>query len=67
MLDPQEIYLESTDPVAERVAHIYEIYRKELRKANALDFDDLLLEAVRLLGASSEGAGTSTAAAIATC
>jgi DNA helicase-2/ATP-dependent DNA helicase PcrA len=54
MLDPQEIYLESTDPVAERIAHIYEIYRKELRKANALDFDDLLLEAVRVLRSSSE-------------
>jgi DNA helicase-2/ATP-dependent DNA helicase PcrA len=54
MLDPQEIYLESTDPVAERVAHIYEIYRKELRKANALDFDDLLLEAVRVLRSSAE-------------
>jgi len=26
-----------------------EIYRQELRKANALDFDDLLLETVRLL------------------
>ncbi len=54
MLDPQEIYLESTDPVSERIAHIYEIYRKELRKANALDFDDLLLEAVRLLRSSGE-------------
>jgi len=54
MLDPQEIYLQSTDPVAERIAHIYEIYRKELRQANALDFDDLLLEAVRLLRSSGE-------------
>jgi DNA helicase II / ATP-dependent DNA helicase PcrA len=54
MLDPQGIYLQSTDPVAERIAHIYEIYRKELRKANALDFDDLLLEAVRLLRSSAE-------------
>jgi DNA helicase-2/ATP-dependent DNA helicase PcrA len=54
MLDPQEIYLQSTDPVSERIAHIYEIYRKELRKANALDFDDLLLEAVRLLRSSAE-------------
>ncbi len=54
MLDPQEIYLQSADPKSERVAHIYEEYRKELRKANALDFDDLLLEAVRLLKAVSE-------------
>jgi DNA helicase-2/ATP-dependent DNA helicase PcrA len=49
MLDPQEVYLNSADPKTERVAHIYEEYRKELRRANALDFDDLLLEAVRLL------------------
>jgi DNA helicase II / ATP-dependent DNA helicase PcrA len=54
MLDPQEIYLQSTDPVSERIAHIYEIYSKELRKANALDFDDLLLDAVRLLRSSAE-------------
>src|SRR6266571_3992551 len=54
MLDPQEIYLQSGDPKTERIAHIYEIYRHELRKANALDFDDLLLEAVRLLKAVGE-------------
>jgi len=49
MLDPQEIYLQSADPKIEKIAHIYEEYRKELRKANAFDFDDLLLEALRLL------------------
>ena len=38
----------------ERVAHIYETYRQELRKANALDFDDLLLETVQLLRAIPE-------------
>jgi DNA helicase-2/ATP-dependent DNA helicase PcrA len=54
MLDPQEFYLQSADPLSERVAHIYEAYQKELRKANALDFDDLLLEAVHLLRASGE-------------
>src|SRR5207302_5699364 len=54
MLDPQEVYLHSADPKTERVAHIYEEYRKELRKANALDFDDLLLETVRLLKAVPE-------------
>jgi DNA helicase II / ATP-dependent DNA helicase PcrA len=54
MLDPQEYYLNAADPTSERVAHIFEAYRKELRKANALDFDDLLLEAVRLLKSSSE-------------
>lgn len=54
MIDPQEYYLQSADPNSEKIAHIYEAYRKELRKNNALDFDDLLLEAVRLLKSSSE-------------
>src|SRR5690242_13407181 len=54
MLDPQELYLQSADPKTERIAHLYEEYRKELRKCNALDFDDLLLEAVRLLKSASE-------------
>jgi DNA helicase-2/ATP-dependent DNA helicase PcrA len=54
MIDPQEYYLNSSDPNSERVAHIFEAYKKDLRKANALDFDDLLLEAVRLLKSSAE-------------
>ena len=54
MIDPQEYYLQSSDPMSEKVAHIFEAYRKELRKNNALDFDDLLLEAVRLLKSSAE-------------
>jgi len=49
MIDPQEYFLASTNPMEEKIAHIFEIYRKELQKANALDFDDLLLETVRLL------------------
>jgi DNA helicase-2/ATP-dependent DNA helicase PcrA len=54
MLDPQEVYLQSADPKTERLAHIYQIYAKALAKANALDFDDLLLETVRLLKSSSD-------------
>ncbi|HEV2989449.1 MAG TPA: UvrD-helicase domain-containing protein [Candidatus Angelobacter sp.] len=54
MLEPQEMYLQSGDPLTEKIAHVYEVYRQELRKANALDFDDLLLETVRLLQASPE-------------
>ncbi len=54
MLDPQQVYLESTEPNTERVAQIYEVYRQELAKSNALDFDDLLLYAVRVLKASGE-------------
>jgi DNA helicase-2/ATP-dependent DNA helicase PcrA len=54
MIDPQEFYLNSSDPISERISHIFEAYKKDLLKANALDFDDLLLEAVRLLKTSSE-------------
>jgi DNA helicase-2/ATP-dependent DNA helicase PcrA len=54
MIDPQEYYLGSSDPNSERIAHIFEGYRKEMAKNNALDFDDLLLETVRLLKASGE-------------
>jgi ATP-dependent DNA helicase UvrD/PcrA len=54
MLDPQEVYLQSADPKTERVAQIYAEYKKELAKANALDFDDLLLQTVRLLKAAPE-------------
>ena len=54
MIDPQEYFLASTNPLEEKIAHIFKIYRDELNKANALDFDDLLLETVRLLKSSSE-------------
>src|ERR1700677_3157758 len=36
MLDPQELYLQSADPKTEKIAHIFEEYRKELLKANAM-------------------------------
>ncbi|MBV9304317.1 MAG: UvrD-helicase domain-containing protein [Acidobacteriaceae bacterium] len=46
---PEDWYKAATDPKLTRLATIYEQYEEELRKANALDFDDLLLESVRLL------------------
>ncbi|MBV9482597.1 MAG: UvrD-helicase domain-containing protein [Acidobacteria bacterium] len=49
MLEPEELYLEAPDAKSELLAQIFKKYRQELGKANALDFDDLLLEAVRLL------------------
>ena len=54
MVDPQDFFLGSKDPTSERVAHIFRAYQDELRKNNAVDFDDLLLEAVRLLKSSAE-------------
>ena len=53
MVDPQDYYLGSKDPNGERIAHIYKSYKAELRKNNAMDFDDLLLEAARLLKVSA--------------
>ncbi len=54
MVDAQDLFLGSKDPNSERIAHIFKAYQDELRKNNAMDFDDLLLEAVRLLKASGE-------------
>lgn len=47
---PQDLYGRASDPRLTRIAAVYEEYEKALRQANALDFDDLLLETVRLLG-----------------
>ena len=46
---PQDWYKAATDPKLTRLAKIYELYEERLRQANALDFDDLLLESVHLL------------------
>jgi DNA helicase-2/ATP-dependent DNA helicase PcrA len=46
---PQDVYGSSKDPRTTRLATIYDQYEGRLRQANALDFDDLLLESVRLL------------------
>src|SRR5436305_2007542 len=46
---PQDFYKNTADPKMSRLAVIYERYQNRLIECNALDFDDLLLEAVRLL------------------
>src|ERR1017187_5625342 len=48
-LGPADLYKQAANPETEKLASIFEQYEKALRAANALDFDDLLLEAVRLL------------------
>lgn len=40
---------QARDFYQQKVADVYEYYERELRKNNALDFDDLLLAAVKLL------------------
>src|SRR5579862_9355853 len=46
---PEMMASSSTDPITTRLAVVYERFQGKLLEANALDFDDLLLESVRLL------------------
>src|SRR5258706_3396498 len=48
-LTAQDLYKQAVNKESEAVAAVFEEYEKALRQANALDFDDLLLESVRLL------------------
>ncbi|MGH9201470.1 MAG: ATP-dependent helicase, partial [Vicinamibacterales bacterium] len=45
----QDLYQRAGDPMAEKLAVVFEAYEAALHQSNALDFDDLLLESVRLL------------------
>ena len=51
---PEDIYREKTSPKEEKLALVYQKYEDALLSANALDFDDLLLESVRLLRRSPD-------------
>ncbi len=53
-LTPRDAYQAASDPRAERLAVLFEHYQQALRRNNALDFDDLLLEAVRMLETAPE-------------
>ena len=46
---PEDCYRKATDPKTQKLAVVFEQYEAALRSSNALDFDDLLLETVRLL------------------
>jgi DNA helicase-2/ATP-dependent DNA helicase PcrA len=46
---PADFYKTAVNREGEALAAVFEEYEKALRNANALDFDDLLLETVRLL------------------
>ncbi len=46
---PKQALEEATEYHAEIVAKVYQIYAKQLKSANALDFDDLLVMLLRLL------------------
>ena len=46
---PDDLFKSAKTRVDEQIAVVFQEYEKALRNANALDFDDLLLETVRLL------------------
>jgi len=48
-LTPEDLARDATEPTGTRLAKIYELYQNRLLESNAMDFDDLLLESVRLL------------------
>lgn len=51
---PEELSRQAADPQMQRLAALFELYESKLRRANALDFDDLLLKTVDLFYQSSE-------------
>lgn len=48
-ISPQEVINTAVYPSEKRVGEVYEIYEKEKKKNNALDFDDLILKTLDLL------------------
>ena len=54
MLTPEDYQTSANFPFQKSVARIYALYEKSRKAASALDFDDLLLEVVRLFRENSE-------------
>jgi DNA helicase-2/ATP-dependent DNA helicase PcrA len=54
MIDPIEYTQTASSPSQKVAAQIYPLYQKELKNANALDFDDLILKTVKLLKETKE-------------
>ncbi len=46
--DPEEVAGDARNSIEESYAAAYTLYQRRLREANALDFDDLIMETVRL-------------------
>ena len=57
MLDPTFLAENAANHRERTIARLATRYQERLRKSNALDFDDLLLEAVRLFDEAPDGAG----------
>ncbi|MCL2579324.1 MAG: UvrD-helicase domain-containing protein [Oscillospiraceae bacterium] len=49
LLSPDELSKAAGDYRENKIAEIYDVYARELKAANAMDFDDLIYQTVRLL------------------
>lgn len=54
MVVPEEFARLATTPRQRHIASVYHLYQRALRKADAMDFDDLLLNMIDLLASSDE-------------
>ncbi|MEE8715824.1 MAG: UvrD-helicase domain-containing protein [Coriobacteriales bacterium] len=54
LMDPSEMASTASTPVDELAARAYEELQRRLRRANAMDFDDLLVNAYRLLDGNTD-------------
>ncbi len=53
-VDQRDIEAALRDPVSDAVQHAYGVYTRKLRANNAMDFDDLILNVLRLFGEHPE-------------
>lgn len=54
LITPEMAADEASGPIDRRIAAVYQEYDKELRRAHALDFDDLIARVVELFSVSEE-------------
>ena len=53
-LTPEMMYEQADNDPVEKIAALFDLYETKLRRANALDFDDLLLKTVELFYKAAE-------------
>ncbi len=46
---PRDVAAQASTHFTEQIANAYKLYQEKLRDANAMDFDDLILETIRML------------------
>ena len=54
---PAELRKDATDPFSQVVSDAYELYQEQLQNNQALDFDDLIMQTIRLFKESPENIG----------